>query len=69
MPWRGVHTSSFNVLRCSVPVIMRLTMHQPHLHQPWWLDRCNAFMHSLSNLHGLEAGLPLPQENIYSPSE
>ena len=23
-----------------------LMMHQPHLHQPWRLDRCNPFIHS-----------------------
>ena len=22
-------------------------MHKPHLHQPWRLDRCNPFIHSL----------------------
>ena len=31
------------VLRCVVPWMMLLMMHQPHLHHPWpWrLDRCN----------------------------
>ena len=24
-----------------------LVMHQPHLHQPWRLDRCNPFIHCL----------------------
>ena len=26
--------------------MMFLMMHQPHLHQPWRLDRCNPFIHS-----------------------
>ena len=26
--------------------MMLLMMHQPHLHQPWRLDRCNPFIHS-----------------------
>ena len=26
---------------------MLLMMHQPHLHQPWRLDRCNPFIYSL----------------------
>ena len=37
------------VLRCLVPKMMLLMMHQPHLHQPWRLDRCypssHAFVH------------------------
>ena len=28
--------------------MMFLMMHQPHLHQPWRLDRCNPFIHSLA---------------------
>ena len=36
-PW-GWHTTSWIVLRCLVPLAMLLTMHQPHLHQPRWLD-------------------------------
>ena len=31
---------------CLVPLMMLLMMHQPHLHQPWRLDRCNPFIHS-----------------------
>ena len=27
--------------------MMLLLMHQPHHHQPWRLDRCNPFIHSL----------------------
>ena len=29
------------VLRCLVPFMMLLMMHQPHLHRPWRLNRCN----------------------------
>ena len=29
------------ILMCLVPLKMLLMMHQPHLHQPWRLDRCN----------------------------
>ena len=28
---------------CLVPLMMLLMMHQPHLHQPWRLDRCGLF--------------------------
>ncbi len=30
-----------------VPLMMLLMMHQPPLHQPWRLDRCNPFHHIL----------------------
>ena len=36
------------VLRCLVPQMVLLMMHQPHLPQPWWLDRCisiHSFIH------------------------
>ena len=26
--------------------MMLLMMHQPHLHQPWRLDRCDTFIHT-----------------------
>ena len=37
----GWHTTSWIVLRCLVPLMMLLMMHQPHLHQPWRLDKCD----------------------------
>ena len=53
----GWLTTSWIVLRCSSlhaptgalgggPV-----MHQPHIHQPWRLDRCNLLIHSF--IHSL----------------
>ena len=43
----GLHTTSWSVLMCLVPLRMLLMMlHQFHLHQPWRLDRCNSFIHS-----------------------
>ena len=44
----GWHTTSFIVLRCLVPSMMPLMMHQPHLHQPWGLDRHSPFTGSFS---------------------
>ena len=41
--WRNL---SRIVLKCLVPWMMLLMMHQPHLHQPWRLDRCSPFIHS-----------------------
>ena len=41
----GWHTTSWSVLRCLVPLMMLLTMHQPHLYQPWRQDRRNPFIH------------------------
>lgn len=29
-----------------MPLMMLLTMQQPHVHQPWRLDRYNPFLHS-----------------------
>ena len=29
-----------------MPYMMLLMIHQPHLHQPWRLNRCNPFIHS-----------------------
>ena len=42
----GLHTTSWVVLRCLVPLMMLLMMYQPHLNQPWRLDRCNPVIHS-----------------------
>ena len=39
--WGWPHTTSWTVLMRLVP----LMMHQPHLHQPWRLDRCKPFIH------------------------
>ena len=44
--WLTTVVTSWIVLRCLVPSMMLLVMHQPHLHEPWRLDRCNAHFHS-----------------------
>ena len=31
---------------CLMPLMTLLMRHQPHLHQPWRLDRCDPFVHS-----------------------
>ena len=41
---RGVRLPG-EVLRCSVPLMMLLMMHQASLHQPWRLDEYNPFVH------------------------
>ena len=35
-------------MRCLMPLMMLLMMHQSQLHQPWRLDRCNPFIHCCS---------------------
>ena len=42
----GWHIKSWIALISLVPCLMLLMMRQPHLHQPWRLDRCNTFIHS-----------------------
>ena len=39
------------VLMPLVPCLMLLMTHQPHLYQPWRLDRCNTFSLSLCSTH------------------
>ena len=46
---------------------LSLMMHQPHLHQPWRLDRCNPFIHSLAFVRGRCIGLKKSSEpEIYN---
>ena len=52
----GWHTTLWIVLMPLVPCPMLLMTHQPHLHQPWRLDRCNTF--SLSGSHLNPFGAP-----------
>ena len=57
----GWHTTSWLVLRCLVPKMMLLMMHQPYFHQPWQLDRYNAFNQGSCATHR-EAGAPVRQD-------
>ena len=43
-PLWGWLTTSWIDLRCLVPLLMLLMMHQPHLHQPWRLDTCKKLL-------------------------
>ena len=44
----GWHTISWTALKCLVPLMMLLMLHQPQVHQPWRLDRCDTFMPGLT---------------------
>ena len=41
-----------------------LMMNQLRLHQPWRLDRCNPFIHSLPSFTPIESPFPHSNENI-----
>ena len=54
--------------RATVPQMMLLMMHQPHVHQPWRLGRCNLFMdwHAWPcRLPEARATVPLMSQELY----
>ena len=62
--WRW-HTTSWIVLICLVSLMMLLMMRQPHLHQPWRLNRCTSFIHSaMMHREGRLLGYNMPLQYL-----